>query len=189
VPAGAATTEARDTACCAPDHPGEEAALDPLLVVLGVVLVVAGLLGVVIPVLPGLLLVWLGTAGTTVLLHRADGLGWALAAVLTVLFLGGTAATLWLPARQGRRGGAGAWSFVLAAAGAVAGFFLLPIVGFLLGGLGGLLVGERLRLQGWRPAWASTGRVLRAYGVGVLVELGVGLTMTGIWAAAVVMRT
>ena len=161
--------------------------MDPLLAVVGVLLILAGLSGVVIPMLPGLLLVWLGTAGT-LLLHQADATGWALAAALTVLFLGGSAATIWLPTRQGRRGGASARSFVLAAVGAVVGFFVIPVVGFLVGALAGVWIGERLRLGEWGPAASSTGRVLRGYGAGVLVELSVGLLMSAIWVLALFLR-
>jgi uncharacterized protein len=161
--------------------------MDLLLVLLGIVGILAGLLGVVVPVLPGLLFVWLGTAGT-LLLHRADTTGWLLAGFLTILFALGSAATIWLPARTGRQGGASRRSFVYAGVGGILGFFLLPVLGFLVGALAGLMVGEQQRLGEWGPARDSTVRVLRSYGIGVLVEFTLGITMAVTWLVAVVLR-
>jgi uncharacterized protein len=159
------------------------------LLVFGLVLVVmvVGLVGVVVPVMPGLLIVWL--AGVVTLLWQgADAAGWVVAGVLTVLFGLGTAATIYLPARTGRRGGLSAGTLGAVIAGALVGFVVVPVVGLLLGAAVGLYLGERLRLGSHRPAWASTGSVLRAYGAGVLVQLAIGVTMIGVWIVAVLVR-
>lgn len=161
--------------------------MTPLVLAVAVVVVLVGLAGVVIPVLPGLVLVWLATAGT-VLLQGADATGWSIAAVLTLLLVAGTAATWWLPARTGLRGGAAPRSFLLAGVGAVVGFVVVPVVGFLLGALAGLAVGEWSRQGSWDAALATTRQVLRAYGIGVLVELGAGLTMVAVWVVALLTR-
>jgi uncharacterized protein len=157
------------------------------LLLLGIVGILVGLFGVVVPVLPGLLFVWLGTAGT-ILLHRADTVGWLVTGLLTVLFLLGTAVTIWLPARTGRQGGASPRSFVYAGIGGAVGFFVIPVLGFLVGALLGLLIGEQQRLGEWAPARASTGRVLRAYGIGVVIELVLALTMAATWVVTIVVR-
>jgi uncharacterized protein len=73
--------------------------------------------------------------------------------------------------------------------GAVIGFFVLPVAGFVLGFLAGLTVGERARLGEWAAARRSTLAVLRAYGVGVVIELLLGLTMVASWLVAVVARS
>ena len=161
--------------------------MDVVWVLLGVAGILVGLYGVVIPVLPGLLFVWLGTAGS-LLLHRADATGWIVASVLTVLFLLGTAATIVLPTRTGMQGGASRRSFLLAGVGGVVGFFVLPVLGLLLGALTGLLLGEKQRLGEWPAARSSTWRVLRAYGIGVIIELVLGLTMAAVWLATVLLR-
>jgi uncharacterized protein YqgC (DUF456 family) len=161
--------------------------VDPVLLVLAVLVMLVGLIGVIVPVLPGLLLVWVATAGTTLYLG-ADAAGWTVAAVLSVLFVVGTAATIWLPTRHGRRGGVPLRSLGIAALGAVVGFFVVPVLGFLVGAAGGLLVAEYQRLGDWAPAWRSVGGIVRAYGIGVLVELVVGVTMIAIWAVAMLVR-
>lgn len=161
--------------------------MDPVVAVLALIVMLVGLLGVLVPVMPGLLLVWLAGV-TTTLWVGADAVGWAVVAALTVGFALGTAATVWLPARQGRRGGAPTRALLAAVVGAVVGFFVIPVLGFLVGGLIGFLLSERQRLGEWAAAVASAGRVLQAYGIGVLVELVLGLLMIAVWAVAVLLR-
>jgi uncharacterized protein len=161
--------------------------MEPLLVVLALLVMLVGMVGVVVPVLPGLLLVWLAGVSTT-LWVGTDLAGWAVAVALTVLFLLGSAATVWLPAKQGRQGGASWASLAAAVLGALVGFVVIPVVGLLLGALAGLLVGEWRRLGDWSPAWSSTLQVLRAYGIGVIVELVLGTAMIGVWLVAALTR-
>jgi uncharacterized protein len=162
--------------------------VEPLVTALALVVMVVGLVGVVVPVLPGLLLVWLAGAGTMLYLGT-DPAGWTVAVLLTLLFAVGSGATIWLPARQGRRGGVPLRSLLAALLGAVVGFVVLPVVGFLVGAFVGLLVGEQQRLGDWPAARASVGQVLRAYGVGVIVELVVGVLMIATWLVALVVRS
>lgn len=161
--------------------------MDPLLVALAVGVMLVGLIGVVVPVLPGLLLIWVAAVGTT-LLMQADLVGWLVSALLTVLFGLGMAATIWLPARHGRRGGVPLRSLLAAAAAAVVGFFVIPVIGFLVGGAVGLLVAERSRLGEWDPALRSVGGVVKAYGLGVVAELVAGLSMIAVWAVVAWLR-
>jgi uncharacterized protein YqgC (DUF456 family) len=154
---------------------------------LALVVMVIGLVGVVVPVLPGLLLVWLAGVGT-LLLVDTDATGWTVAAVLTVLFVLGTAATIYLPTRTGRRGDVPGSSLLAAGVGAVVGFVVLPVVGFLVGAFLGLLAAEQRRQGDTQAAWRTSIGVARAYGVGVLVELVLGVTMIGIWAVTVLVR-
>jgi len=158
-----------------------------MLYALAVVVMLIGMIGILVPVLPGLLLVWIATVGT-VLVQGTDLAGWTIAVVLTCLFAAGTAATLFLPAREGRQGGAPPSTFVSAGIGAVVGFFVLPVLGIIVGALLGLFVGERQRLGDNRAAVAATGRVLRAYGTGVLVEALIGVTMITTWSITVLLR-
>ena len=161
--------------------------MDLLVLGLALVVMLVGLLGVVVPVMPGLLFVWLAAVGT-LRWQGADLVGWLVAGVLTVLFGLGTAATVYLPARTGRRGGLTAGTLAAVLLGALIGFLVIPVAGLLLGAVAGLYLGERRRLGGHQQAWASTVGVVRAYGVGVLVELVIGLTMIGIWIVTVLVR-
>ncbi len=162
--------------------------MDLVVLLLALVVMVVGLLGVVVPVMPGLLLVWAAAVGS-LLWQGVDATAWWVAALLTLLFAVGTAATVYLPTRSGRQGGVPGSTLGYVLLGAVVGFFVVPVLGLLLGALAGLYLGERSRLGDPGRARASTGRVLRAYGLGVLVELVVGVTMILVWGVAVWLRT
>ncbi len=157
------------------------------ILLLAFLLMLVGMVGVLIPVLPGLAVVWL-VGVITLLWQDLDGVGWAVSAWLTLLLVLGTLATVWFPARRGREAGAPSSTFAAAVFGAVVGFFVLPVLGFLFGALAGLLLAERSRLGDWPQARSSTLEVLRAYGVGVAVELLLGVVMVGSWLVAVVVR-
>jgi uncharacterized protein len=153
--------------------------MDWLLVVLTTAVMLLGMVGVIVPVLPGLLLVWLGASGL-VLITASGPAGWAVVALLTLLFALGTAATIWLPAQRGRQHGVPFTSLLAAIVGAIVGFFIVPVLGLLIGAAVGLVVAEAARLRGWEPAWRSLKRVAAGYGIGVLIELAIGTLMIGI---------
>jgi|tagenome__1003787_1003787.scaffolds.fasta_scaffold20625256_2 uncharacterized protein YqgC (DUF456 family) len=143
-----------------------------------------GLVGVVVPVLPGLVLVW----GAGVLWAWLDGGGslrWGSALVLTLLFVAATVVTYLLPARSAAAAGAPRTTLLLGGVGAVVGFFVLPVVGFPVGGVLAVWLAEVARLGAAGPAWVSTRAVLVAIGLGILVQLAAGLAMVGTWLAAV----
>lgn len=151
------------------------------LLVLLVMLV--GVVGTVVPVLPGLLLVW------------AAGVAWAwldgggtvrvvVAVALTALLVTGTVVKYALPARSASGAGAPRRTLLLGAVGAVAGFFVIPVVGFVVGGVGAVYLAELSRLGRSDLAWRSTRAVLVGVGLGVLVEVATALLMVGTWAAA-----
>lgn len=145
----------------------------------------AGLVGIVVPVLPGLLLIW----GAGIFWAWADGGGarWAVAALLTLLLVGGSVAKYTLPARSASGAGAPRRTLVLGALGAVAGFFVIPVAGLLVGGVAAVFLAEWQRLGEPAPAWRSTRAVLVGVGIGLLVELAAGVLMIWLWVIAAVL--
>ena len=100
-------------------------ALGELLVA---VVMVVGIAGVVVPVLPGLFLVW--AAG--IVWVWLDGGGAArivVGVLLTGLLVVGTVAKYVLPARSATGAGAPRTTLLIGAVGGIAGFFLIPVVG------------------------------------------------------------
>jgi hypothetical protein len=67
------------------------------------------------------------------------------------------------------------------------GFFVIPVVGLPLGFVLGVYLAERLRQPGHRFAWRSTGEAIKAVGLSILIELGAGLFIAGLWLAAVLL--
>ncbi|MGI8626542.1 MAG: DUF456 domain-containing protein [Geodermatophilaceae bacterium] len=153
------------------------------LVVIGLAMAV-GLVGVVIPVIPGLLLVGLAGLGWAIL---ADGAGaWIVFGVMVAVLLVGTVAKYVLPSRTLRQAGAPASTLILGAVGGIVGFFAIPVIGLLVGAVAGIYVGEARRLKDSRAAGRSTLATVKAIGIGLLIELLAGILAVSIWFVAVI---
>jgi uncharacterized protein len=160
---------------------------DAVIIGLTLAAMFVGVIGVVVPILPGVAIV--GIAGIVATFALGiDTAGWVLVIVLGLLTIAGAGASLALPARRGIKGDAARSSLTLAAVLAVVGFFVVPVVGLILGALLGLYLGELNRHNDRNRAWASTTSVAKAYGVGVLVELATALLLIAIWLPATLVR-
>lgn len=156
------------------------------LLVVGLVMLV-GLLGILLPVVPGLLLIW-GAALVWAWQENTTG-PWVVFGVLTVLAVVGTVAKYLLGGRAVTASGAPRSTLAIGAVGGIAGFFIIPVLGLLIGAVLGVLIAERLRLGEWGPAGRATWALIVGVGIGMLVELIAGVVMTIVWfAAAVVPR-
>ena len=144
----------------------------------------AGVAGTVVPVLPGLPLVWAAVLAW-VLLDGGGATRWSVLAVVTVLMAAGIVAKYVLSSRRIRERGAPRSTLLAAGLGGVVGFFVVPVVGILLGIAAGALVAEYVRLRDLRAAWASTVAVLVALGIGTLLEIAAGVAMVATWVVGV----
>jgi uncharacterized protein YqgC (DUF456 family) len=73
------------------------------------------------------------------------------------------------------------------ALGAVVGFFVVPVVGALLGGPAGIFVAELARVREPSRAWASTLEALKGVGLGIVVQFVAGVAMIAVWVMGVLM--
>ncbi|MFI2261135.1 DUF456 domain-containing protein [Streptomyces tubercidicus] len=153
------------------------------LVATGLVMLL-GLLGVLVPGIPGPLIVWAGVMWWT--LSEKSALAWVVLMAATAVLLLNQVVKWLLPARNLRAVGAPYRALFLAGVAGIVGFFVIPVIGGLLGSVGGLYLLERIRLGSHGDAWASTRTVLRAIGLSVLVELFTCLLVVGAWIGAVV---
>jgi uncharacterized protein YqgC (DUF456 family) len=147
--------------------------------------ILVGLLGVVVPILPGLLLclaavlVWALVEQTT--------LAWVVLATAAVLFVASQLAKVIVPSRRMKAAGVPRRSLVAGSAVAIPCFFLIPVVGALLGFVLGIYAAERHRLGTHQAAWRSTRHALKAVGLSILIELAAGLLIGAAWLAAVLL--
>src|SRR5688572_16577118 len=102
---------------------------------------------------------------------------------MAVVLLAGTVAKYAVPARSARTSGAPRSTVLLGVVGAIVGFFVIPVVGLVVGGVGAIFLAELRRLGDGGSAWRSTRAVLVGIGVGVLIELAAGLLAVLIWVA------
>jgi uncharacterized protein len=146
--------------------------------------IAVGLVGVVVPVLPGsvlvlaAILVWAMVASTTT--------GWVVLALATVLLAAGGVVKYAVPGRRLKAEGIPARTLLAGAVLGVVGFFVVPVLGLFVGFVLGVYLAELQRV-GSELAWSSTRSALRAVGVSVLIELAAGLLAALTWLVGAVL--
>jgi uncharacterized protein YqgC (DUF456 family) len=142
-----------------------------------------GLVGILVPALPGSLLV--GGAIVVWAVERSEASAWAVAAVALGLLVVGSVVKYLVPGRRLQRAGVPASTLVVGAGLGVIGFFVIPVVGLPLGFVLGVYLAQ-WRRQGHREAWPATVHALRAVGLGIVIELGFAVLAAATWAVGVV---
>ena len=140
-------------------------------------LVVVGLFGIVVPVLTGTILVALGIG----IWATEDGsaTAWATFGVALVFLIVGAVVKYAVPGRQ-LKAAVPTRTLVVGGLFAVVGFFVIPVVGVLVGFPIGVYVAERVRV-GADGAWPATKAALKALGFSILIELAAAVVATGVW--------
>jgi uncharacterized protein YqgC (DUF456 family) len=151
--------------------------------VLIALVMLVGILGIVIPVLPGLLLVWAGALIWAI--EQQSPTGWVVLAVATVAYAAGLALQYLLPGRRMRAAGIGSWTILLALVVGVVGFFVIPVVGAAIGFVGAIYAIERLRVRDSARAWLATKHALRAVALNIGIELGTAVAIMTTWLLGV----
>jgi uncharacterized protein len=151
--------------------------------VVATVLVVGGLVGVLVPVLPGLVLVLAGIGVWAV--PRGDAVGWTVLGVAAAIVTLGTVLKYLLPGARMRAAGVPGRTLFAGGVLGIVGFFVIPVIGLLLGFVLGVYLAESARL-GRDAAWPSTRTALGAVGWSILIELAAGLLATAVWVGALV---
>ncbi len=151
-------------------------------VVLCGVLVVVGLFGIVVPVVPGTVLVLLGILIWAS--EEATATAWSVFALAAACLAVGMIVKYAVPGRR-LRAAVPTSTLVVGGLAAVVGFFVIPLVGALVGFPLGIYVAERARV-GAAGAWPSTTAALRAVGFSIMIELAAALVATAVWVGALV---
>jgi len=154
--------------------------------VVAVPVILAGLAGVIVPGLPALPLCWGGVL-VWALFGGAGGGRWLVLAAATLVALGGTVVKYALPGRNLKRSGVPTSSLLAGGLLGLVGFFVVPVVGLVLGFVGGVWAAERLRLGDARLAWPATKRAVAAAGLSMLLEFLAGLVIAALWVAGLVL--
>ncbi|MFI7483565.1 DUF456 domain-containing protein [Kocuria sp. M1R5S2] len=143
------------------------------------VLLVVGCLGVIVPVLPGSILVVVGLLVWALTVQAAEG--WVVLAVGSALAVAGMAASAVLTGARLKRRQIPNRSLLLAAAGAVVGLFVIPVVGIVVGFFAGLLLSETARRRDLRAALDASWAGLKAAGLGIVVEFACALAASTVF--------
>lgn len=152
-------------------------------VVVGLVVLV-GLVGIIVPVMPGVILIF---GAIAVWAFMTGGAGaWAVFGVSTAfLVVAGVVKYTW-PGRRMKEAGVSNRALVIGALLGIVGFFVIPIVGLFVGFVLGVYLSELERLKQNELAWPATKHALKGVGLSMLVELFGGLLASGVWLAGAI---
>ena len=150
------------------------------IAVISGVLIFVGIIGVVIPVIPGLVLCWVGVL-VWALFSDGGWFKWLVLAGVTVIALVGTISKYLWSARSLKRTGVPTTSIVVGGVLAIVGFFVIPVVGLPLGFVLGIWLAEQIRLRDAGAAWRATVQAFKAVGIALIVELFAGMLIAAIW--------
>jgi uncharacterized protein YqgC (DUF456 family) len=142
-----------------------------------------GIVGVVVPVLPGALLAWAAIAVWALVVGGVTA--WTVLGVATLAIGGAQVVKVLVPGRRLRDAGVPRQSMVAGVVLAIVGFFVIPVVGFFIGFPLGVYLEESRRLGRHAAAWDSTREALRAMGLSILIELTATALAAGVWLAVV----
>lgn len=168
--------------CCDPVELMEAANVELLLTLLTGIVMLAGLLGVFLPFVPDILLIWLAALGYGLTVGWGESGPWLFAAITLFGLLGGVSET-WVSGAGARKAGASGWAILAGVLAGAAGFFFFPPFGMIAGLLGGTFLVEVLRHRDPRLAARATLGMGIGFGLSFGVKLVFGLLMIGGWLA------
>ncbi len=154
--------------------------VESFIVGLTAVIMLTGLLGLIIPIFPGNVVIWLA-ALIFGLVTGFDTLGWWMFALITLLMLIATTIDNVLMGAKAHANGATWIAIVLAMLGGIAGSFLFPP-------LGGLIASPLILfgMEYWRNKDAKqTFRIIKGmifgWGMAFLARFSLGVVMIALW--------
>jgi uncharacterized protein YqgC (DUF456 family) len=147
------------------------------------VLLVVGLAGVIVPVIPGLLLILGGLLLWAIDLNTPTG--WLVLAVAVTFLAVGTVVKYVIPGRRLKTAGVPRSTLVIGGLLGIVGFFVVPVIGLFIGFVVGVYAAERRRL-GATAAGPATRQALTAVGLSIVIELTASLLAVATWVVGVV---
>ena len=164
--------------------PEFELFLQVVLETLTLFALIVGLLGLVVPIFPGLVIMWLGTLVYAILQNAAGNMTtwkWVIFGIITLLMIVGSIADNLIIAQK-MRDKYIPWSSILFAFGVslVASLFFTPLIGLVAAPVG-LFLAESRRLNDRDAAVDSTKAYMIGWGWAFGARFLIGLVMIGFW--------
>lgn len=154
-------------------------------VALCALLIAVGMVGIVVPVLPGLLLtllavlIWAASTGGTT--------AWVVFGVATVVYVTGLVGQFLIPGRRLKAQGVGKGTLLVAVLAAIVGFFVIPVVGAVVGFVLGIFAVESTRSRDRQQAWTRTKAALRAIVHSMGIELVTAFVIAVVFVVGVLL--
>jgi len=146
------------------------------------IIILAGLVGIFLPVVPGIPVVLAGMLLGGLIGHFISPLGIAVLVILAIIsFL----MDFFSGALGAKYSGAGLLGMLGAVLGAILGFSLLGLVGMFIGPALGVLIFELLAKRDVKKSTRSAGYTLISTVIGIVVNILIALTMLAIFITSI----
>lgn len=154
--------------------------LETIIVILVQLVMLVGLFGLVVPIFPGIIVMWLVALGYGVVTGFRT-LGIVLFVVITLLMLFSTIVDNILMSAGARKGGASWLSIWVALVAGVAGTLIFPPFGGLIAAPLSVFVLELIRYKEWRRALTATGGMASGWGLSFVARFLIGFVIMALW--------
>lgn len=145
--------------------------------------IAVGLAGILVPLLPGTLLIWAAIAVWAYVEHTTAS--WVVLGVATAVLGAGVLVKYLWPARRMRAADVSGRTLTAGAVLGVVGFFVIPVAGLLVGFVAGVYLAELVQRRDRRRAWASTVHAVKGVVLSVGIELAAALLAAVAWIVGV----
>lgn len=146
-------------------------------------IIILGLLGVIIPVIPGLIVALVGVLIWA--LDLGSSTGWIVFGVCVALYAAGLTLQFLIPGKKMKAAGIATSTLFLGLALGIVGFFVVPIIGGPLGFVLGIYLVETGRSRDRSQAWAATKVAVRGVLQSIGIELLAGMAILTTWILGV----
>jgi len=139
-----------------------------------------GLFGLIVPVFPGIIIMWLAALGYGITTGFSTA-GIVIFVILTLLMISGTLVDNVLMGAGARKGGASWLTIGAALIAGVVGTFAFPPLGGIIAAPAAVLLLEYFRVRDWQKAWEALRGLAKGWGFSFIARFGIGLVMMVFW--------
>jgi len=158
--------------------------LEALSFGIAVVFILIGVIGIIVPILPGMLLVWLTLLAYAWVTDFNIITPWIFV-ILTLFALITGLANIWLPYLGAKKSGASKRAIFLGFIGGIIGTFIMPLIGTVIGYAVGIIIGELIKHRDLQVAIKSSIGGVAGWGIATVIEMAGALTILVIFVLVV----
>ena len=144
------------------------------------IFVLVGLFGLIVPIFPGLVVMWLAILGYGVVTGFASP-GVVVFIIITILMLAGTLVDNLMMGIGAKQGGASWGTILIALLAGVLGTILVPPLGGIFAGPGAIFLLEYLRLKDTQKAWQALRGLATGWGLSFVIRFIIGVVIMLLW--------
>ena len=143
-------------------------------------LMLVGLFGLVVPVFPGVIIMWLAALGYGAL-KGFSTVGILIFILITILMIAGSLVDNFLMGAGARKGGASWLAIGIALVAGVIGTLVFPPFGGIIAAPLAILLLEYARVRDLNKAWLALRGLATGWGLSFVARFAIGLVIMGLW--------